>query len=107
MMLFSYLQNEKYGKRNNEFIANYIQKNIKKNPKLAKEYQRESLNLDAAVILRDMRDDLEMSQKEFANYVGKPQSTIARIESESMNVSVGLLSDIAEAAHRQIKLVLV
>lgn len=56
------------------FIANYIQKNIKKNPKLAKEYQRESLNIDAAVILRDMRDDLEMSQKEFAKYVGKPQS---------------------------------
>lgn len=79
MMLFSYLQNEKYGKRNNEFIANYIQKNIKKNPKLAKEYQRESLNIDAAVILRDMRDDLEMSQKKFANYVGKPQSTIAKI----------------------------
>lgn len=61
------------------FIDNYIQKNIKKNPKLAKEYQRESLNIDAAVILRDMRDDLEVSQKEFANYVGKPQSTIAKI----------------------------
>lgn len=89
------------------FIDNYIQKDIKKNPRLAKEYQRESLNLDAAVMVRDMRDDLGMSQKEFAKYVGKPQSTIARIESGSMNVSVGLLSDIADAAHRRIKLVLV
>lgn len=82
------------------FIDNYIQKDIKKNPKLAKEYQRKSLNLDAAVMVRDMRDDLGMSQKEFAKYVGKPQSTIARIESGSMNVSIGLLSDIADATHR-------
>lgn len=89
------------------FIDNYIKKDIKKNPKLAKEYRKESLNLDAAVIVRDMRDDLGMSQKKFAKYVGKPQSTIARIESGSMNVSVGLLSDIADAAHRRIKLVLI
>lgn len=89
------------------FIDNYIEKDIKKNPKLAKEYKKESLNLDAAVMVRNMRDDLGMSQKEFAKYVGKPQSTIARIESASMNVSVGLLSDIADAAHRRIKLILV
>ena len=48
-----------------------------------------------------------MTQKEFAKYVGKPQSTISRIESGSMNVSMGLLNGIANAAHRQVKLVLV
>lgn len=89
------------------FIDEFKKKDIAKHPKLAKEYEQQSLNLDAAVMIRDMRDDLGMTQKEFAQYVHKPQSTIGRIEAGSMNVTVGLLSEIANAAHRQIKLVLV
>lgn len=85
----------------------FIDKKIKENPKLKKHFEQTDLNLNAAVMIRDMRDDLGMTQKEFAKYVGKPQSTISRIESGSMNVSIGLLNDIANAAHRQIKLVLV
>lgn len=54
-----------------------------------------------------MRDDLGMTQKEFAKYVGKPQSTIGRIEAGSMNVSIGLIDEIANAAHRKVKLVLI
>ena len=54
-----------------------------------------------------MRDDLNMTQKEFAKYVGKPQSTIGRIEAGSMNVSMGLINEIATAAHREVRLVLV
>lgn len=88
-------------------IDELIKKDIHDNPKLAKKYEQESLNLDAAVLVRDMRDDLGMTQKEFSKYVGKPQSTIARIESGSMNVTVGLLSQIANASNRKIKLVLV
>lgn len=89
------------------FIDKYIDKKVKENPKLKKHFEQTDLNLNAAVIVRDMRDDLGMTQKEFAEYVGKPQSTISRIESESMNVSIGLLNEIANSAHRQIKLVLV
>ncbi|QYN53445.1 helix-turn-helix domain-containing protein [Lactobacillus panisapium] len=89
------------------FIDNYIEKRIEQNPKLAKGFAQEDFNLNAGVIVRKMRDDLNMTQKEFASYVGKSQATISRIESGSMNVSVGLLSEIANAAHRKIKLVLV
>lgn len=88
-------------------IKDFIKKDIEKNPKLKKQYEQVSLNLDAAVLVRDMREDLGMTQEEFAKYVGKPQSTIGRIETGSMNVSIGLLNEIANAAHRQVKLVLV
>lgn len=54
-----------------------------------------------------MRKDLGMTQVEFAKYVEKPQSTIGRIESGNMNVSIGLLNEIANRAHRQVKLVLI
>lgn len=89
------------------FIDNYINKKIKEDPKLAKGFEQEDLNLNAAVMVREMREDLGMTQEEFAKYVGKPQSTISRIESGAMNVTVGLLNEIATAAHRQIKLVLI
>lgn len=89
------------------FIDNYIEKRIEQNPELTKGFAQEDFNLNAGVIVRKMRDDLNMTQKEFASYVGKSQATISRIESGSMNVSVGLLSEIANAAHRKIKLVLV
>lgn len=88
-------------------IQEFINKDIEKHPKLKKEYEQVDLNLDAAVLVRDMREDLGMTQKEFAKYVGKPQSTIGRIEAGSMNVSIGLLNEIANHANRKIKLVLV
>lgn len=88
-------------------IQNFIKKDIEKNPKLKGKYEQVSLNLDAAVLVKDMREDLGMTQVEFAKYVGKPQSTIGRIESGNMNVSIGLLNEIANRAHRQVKLVLI
>lgn len=88
-------------------IQDFIKEDIKEHPELKKKYEQASLNLDAAVLVKDMREDLGMSQKGFAKYVGKPQSTIGRIEAGSMNVSLGLLNEIAENAHREVKLVLV
>ena len=72
-----------------------------------KGYNQTSLNLDAAAIIKKIRSDLDMTQEEFAYFVKKPQSTIARIETCSMNVSIKLLNEIATNAHRQIKLVLI
>lgn len=88
-------------------IQNFIQNDIREHPEAKKEYEQVSLNLDASVLIREMREDLGMTQKEFAKYVGKPQFTIGRIEAGSMNVSIGLIDEIANAAHRKVKLVLI
>ncbi|VDG31693.1 transcriptional regulator [Lactobacillus backii] [Lactiplantibacillus mudanjiangensis] len=49
--------------------------------------EQEHVNLEVAVKVCELRDQLGMSQREFADLVGKPQSTIARIENGSMNAS--------------------
>ena len=43
-----------------------------------------------------------MSQREFAKLVSKPQSTIARIESGKMNVSINVLNEIADATNQKL-----
>ncbi len=43
-----------------------------------------------------------MSQREFANLIAKPQSTIARIANGSMNVSTKILSKIAQATNQRL-----
>jgi DNA-binding XRE family transcriptional regulator len=61
-------------------------------------------NLDAAVAVSNLRESLHMTQREFAKYIGKPQSTISRIEHGNMNVSTQLLNQIAQAAHKKLKI---
>lgn len=81
-------------------IDDYIQKRGRKDPQFLAEYKQESQKLDIAVEVRNLRDSLGLTQREFAELVNKPQSTIARIESGQMNVSIGLLNDIAQATNQ-------
>lgn len=66
-----------------------------------------TLQHDSAVILKKLRKTLHMNQHDFAVLVGKPQSTIARIETESMNPSLGLITEIVNKAGKQVKLIIV
>lgn len=66
-----------------------------------------TLQHDSAVILKKLRKTLNMNQHDFAVLVGKPQSTIARIEAESMNPSLGLITEIVNKTGKQVKLVIV
>jgi len=83
-------------------INDYIAERSKREPEFATAIQKESANLEAAVAVRELRDSLKMSQRDFAKLVGKPQSTIARIENGSMNVSVGLLGQIASMSNKEL-----
>ncbi|MFC2694934.1 MAG: helix-turn-helix domain-containing protein [Lactobacillus sp.] len=83
-------------------IDDYVAKRSRKNPNFAKEYQEQNQQLQVAVEVRNLRDKLGMSQREFAKLVGKPQSTIARIESGKMNVSINVLNEIADATNQKL-----
>jgi len=83
-------------------LDNYINERSNREPEFAKAIQEESANLEAAVAVRELRDSLKMSQRSFAKLVGKPQSTIARIENGSMNVSIGLLGQIAQLSNKEL-----
>ncbi|MBT1145082.1 helix-turn-helix transcriptional regulator [Lactiplantibacillus argentoratensis] len=68
----------------------------------AKIVEQENINLEVAVKVRDLRENMGMSQRAFANLIGKPQSTIARIENGSMNASTKVLSEIAQATNQRL-----
>lgn len=83
-------------------IDEYAAKCSRKDPEFAQAVQQDNINLEVAVKVRDLRDKLGLTQREFANLVHKPQSTIARIENGSMNTSTKLLSEIAQATNQKI-----
>lgn len=83
-------------------IDEYVAARGKTDPTFAQLVEQENINLEVAVKVRDLREQMGMSQREFANLVGKPQSTIARIENGSMNASTKMLSEIAQATHQRL-----
>ncbi|WP_281166141.1 helix-turn-helix domain-containing protein [Liquorilactobacillus sicerae] len=83
-------------------IDEYVAERSKDNPGFAKLVEQENINLEVAVKVRDLRENMGMSQREFAALVGKPQSTIARIENGSMNASTKVLSEIAQATNQRL-----
>ena len=83
-------------------IDEYIAERSKNNPDFAKIVEQENINLEVAVKVRDLRENMGMSQREFASLIGKPQSTIARIENGSMNASTKVLSEIAQATNQRL-----
>ena len=52
---------------------------------------------DLSLEIGTLRADLDMTQTEFGQLVGVPQSTVARLESGQQNPSVGMLKRIAQA----------
>lgn len=83
-------------------IDEYVAERSKNNPDFSKIVEQENINLEVAVKVRDLRENMGMSQREFASLIGKPQSTIARIESGSMNASTKVLSEIAQATNQRL-----
>ena len=64
--------------------------------------EQENINLEIAMKVHDLRENMGLSQREFANLIGKPQSTIARIENGSMNASTKTLSEIAHTTSQRL-----
>lgn len=84
-------------------IDDIIAERSKNDPKFAALIQQGNFNMDAAVAVSNLRESMGLSQRKFAKLVGKPQSTISRIETGDMNVSVKLLSQIASAAGKSLQ----
>ncbi|MGG5318727.1 helix-turn-helix domain-containing protein [Enterococcus sp. AZ072] len=83
-------------------IDELIAKKKAESATFAAEYEKESQRLDVAVALTQLRSELGLSQRELAERVGKPQSTIARIENGSMNPSFSILYEIATKVGKEL-----
>ncbi len=83
-------------------IDDYISNRSKRDQQFKSAADQYDTNLDVAVAVRNLRESEHMTQREFALLIGKPQSTVARIESGSMNASTKLLTQIAQATHKKL-----
>lgn len=68
-------------------INKYIKEQSAKSPNFKKAVEKQNQRMDAAIAVHQLREDLGLSQRGLADLVGKPQSTIARIELGSHNFS--------------------
>lgn len=80
----------------------YVAEHSKNNPEFAQIVEQENINLEVSVKVHELRTNMGLSQREFASLIGKPQSTIARIENGSMNASTKILSEIAQATNQRV-----
>ncbi|EIM5426221.1 helix-turn-helix domain-containing protein [Enterococcus faecalis] len=83
-------------------INQLIEEKKKSSSSFAKEFELESQRLEVAVALAQLRKELGFSQRELAERVGKPQSTIARIENGTVNVSFKVLYEIAQGVGKEL-----
>lgn len=72
-------------------------------PDAVKEYENTLFGLKIANKLKELRRELNLSQRDFAKRVGKSQSTIARIETGVMIPTIKLLSEIATMVGKRLE----
>ena len=71
-----------------------------------KSLAKEGKRLETAIALMKLREQEGLTQRELAKKVGKPQSTIARIENGSMNVTFDTLADIISSLGKEMTIVI-
>lgn len=87
-----------------DFSTKYIEKRKKIDKDFELNLKKAELELNIAIIVKNLRQDLKLSQREFAKKINKPQSTIARIENGTMSPTIGLLQDIASLTDKKLKI---
>ncbi|MFT9266264.1 helix-turn-helix domain-containing protein [Oenococcus sp.] len=85
-------------------IDEYIAERESQEPGFKQAIQKESQRLDLAIKIRNLREQAGLSQRELAERLGKPQSTIARIESGNVNPSFGTIEEIANNLGKRLQI---
>lgn len=75
---------------------------LDKNPEYRKQYRIKQLIYDIANEIYTRRKELNITQAELAERLGKKQSAISRIESAENNIRINTLAEIAEALDARI-----
>ncbi|MGO4995528.1 helix-turn-helix transcriptional regulator [Jeotgalibaca porci] len=84
-------------------VSSYISRRRAKDKSFDEAFIGESERLEVAVALRSLRAAEGLTQRQLAEKVEKPQSTIARIENGNMNVTFKTMNDIAKAFDKVIE----
>ena len=79
-----------------KFLDNYLKRRAGKSEDVRKSYTEEEFKSEIANSVKKIREDLNLSQVQFAERVGVHRSTISKIESKDLNVSLMTLNLIAD-----------
>jgi DNA-binding XRE family transcriptional regulator len=86
------------------WVEDFIKEEDQRKPGFAEGVALESQKLDIAVKMMELREREGLTQQQLADRVGKPQSTIARIETGKMLPSFKLINEIAVALNKRVEL---
>lgn len=76
-------------------VQEYIKNRSENSTEFTQQIEIERKRLELAMKLTELRKSTGLTQKELSEKIGKPQSTISRIETGEMNPTVGLVIEIA------------
>lgn len=76
----------------------YFKKKFK-NKSFVRAYEEVSLFVDIGIMITKARHQMGLSQKDFAKKLKTTQSVVSRIENGNQNLSLKMLSRIAEVLH--------
>lgn len=79
-----------------------IKRRSRESPAFKEAYENEKLTFNIADLMYDLRAETGLNQTDFAKKVSKPRSTIARIENATMEPSLTLIQEIAQALGKHI-----
>ena len=83
-------------------VQNYIKKRAEKGEEFVHLMEIEEDKLDVALKLVELRKSAGLTQKQLAQKIGKPQSTISRVETGEMNPSIELVIELAQGLDKKL-----
>jgi len=86
------------------FLRDYVKDRSQKSEVFKNEYLKFNNRIELSLLTKELRKSKNLTQRELAKLVKKPQSTIARIENGTMNPSVEMLEEIAKATNHKLKI---
>lgn len=85
-------------------VQNYIKKRAEKSEEFMQLMAIEEAKLNVALQLTELRKSAGLTQKQLAQKIGKPQSTISRVETGEMNPSIELVIELAQGLDKKVVL---
>lgn len=95
---------EEFVKPRGREVGEFFNTLMEEDKKFAQQVREEEIKLGVGVIVRELREELNLTQTDFSKLINKPQSTVGRIENGSMNPSYKVLKEIAEKTGKNLVL---
>jgi transcriptional regulator len=89
---------------NTGFLHEFMQEEIAKDPNAEQLYMETRAELQIAIMVKELRKSMKLSQADLAKKMGKSQSTIGRIENGSVKPTISMLEQIAAATDTRLEI---